>query len=333
MKFVQQWLRTTPFVRPDGVALGASVWTIIALAALSTLITLINPRFATLSNLANVLDQSAILWTAAMGSTFILLLGSIDLSIEGVMALSSVVASLLVANNRTGLDLGWAGALAAILVGGLMGLITGTVHVRLRIPSFLASLGMWSVGIGTGTLLYGGVPVRILDQSFRGIALESFGFVPRMTVVALLVVAFAYLIQQYTRLGRHMYVVGGGEDLAKLSGIRVDQIKIGAFALAGLFYGIAGVLMSARVGVGSVNMGDGSMLFAVLSGTIVGGTLLTGGVGSVLRSIIGVLFITVLSNGMILTGVNPYIQPAVHGVIVVAAVAISSKRGRILGVK
>ena len=315
----------------------AVVGPLLILIGLCIVITLITPRFFSPTNLAGVARQSAILLMAALGVSLVIMMGGIDLSVEGIMALSSVLASLLVASIKpeTGalklgpnFNIGILGILAAVGVATLMGLINGILHTRLRIPSFMVTLGMLSVGIGLATWLSGGIDVRILDPLLRGWARDSIGPIPNLAVFGLVLFFIALFLERYTRFGRYIRAIGGAEDRAKLVGIPVDRYKVLAFTIAGLFYGIAGVLSTGRVGAGTPNIGQGQ-LFAAITAVVVGGTALTGGTGGVVQTLIGALIVIVISNGMIMVGVNNWIQLAVQGVIITIAVALTMDRKKI----
>jgi ribose transport system permease protein len=278
-----------------------------------------DPGFATLENLRTVFDRSAIPLILAVGMTFIILQGSIDLSIEGIMAASSLTFAMLVLNSRTALDLKLIGMLPAIAVGAGFGLLNGLLVTRLRVPSFMVTLGLWSASLGVAMLLSGGQPPLIRDQMLRAIGLgRTFG-VPNLALVAIVVLIVGAILQNFTRFGRYSVVIGGGEDLARLSGLAVDRYKVLAFTFSGLLAGLAGVLESARIGLGHIDIGLGQM-FTAITAVVIGGTSLSGGRGGVLQSAIGVLTLAVLADGMIFVGVTPYLQKAVQGAIILSAV-------------
>jgi ribose transport system permease protein len=315
----------------------AVVGPLLILIGLCIVITLITPRFLSPTNLAGLARQSAILLMAALGVSLVIMMGGIDLSVEGIMALSSVLASLLVASIKpeTGalklgpnFNIGILGILAAVGVATLMGLVNGLLHARLRIPSFMVTLGMLSVGIGLATWLSGGIDVRILDPFLRGLARDSIGPIPNLAVFGVVLFFIALFLERYTRFGRYIRAIGGAEDRAKLVGIPVDRYKVLAFTIAGLFYGIAGVLSTGRIGAGTPMVGQGQ-LFAAITAVVVGGTALTGGTGGVVQTLIGALIVIVISNGMIMVGVNNWIQLAVQGVIITIAVALTMDRKKI----
>jgi ribose transport system permease protein len=199
------------------------------------------------------------------------------------------------------------------------------VHVRLKVPSFMATLGTWFIGVGVANALLGGMAIRINDPWIRGLAIERlFGF-PWGVWLSLVCLAVALLIQNYTRLGRYIYALGGGEELAALSGIPVARVRIVTFTLAGVFYAIGGVLAAAQLGLGNAQIGSGR-LFTTITGVVVGGTALSGGQGGMLQTLVGVLIVVVLSNGMVLMGVPPSVQIGVQGLMIIAAVALSIDR-------
>jgi ribose transport system permease protein len=291
-----------------------------------------NPNFFETRNFIRIGTSATLILLLAIGETFVIMLGSIDLSVEGVAALSAVAVSMTVHNGRNGNDYGWLALGVALAIGGTMGFLNGFIHVRMRIPSFMSTLGMNFVGVGAATVLLSGEPVRVLDMNIRGLALKRFWDVPYMVWVALLTLVFAYIIQRYTRLGRYVYGIGSGEDLMALSGIPVNRYKIMVFTLAGMFYGFAGLVAAAQLGMGNALIIQGK-LFTAITAVVVGGTALSGGVGGVLNTLIGVLVVAVLSNGMVLMGISPYTQQAVQGILIVIAVALSLDRARLKIVK
>jgi len=300
---------------------------VLALVLMCLLFTLLNSRFLTTGNLRSIGDASAILLVLAVGATFVILLGGIDLSVEGVMATSSLVAVLLAANDRNGNDLGYLAVLGGAATGALFGLLNGVLHVRLRIPSFMVTLGTGAVGIGIATVLFGGQPPRLLDEGLRGWGIGRWAGIPRVVFVAVVVLAIGYFLQRFTKVGRYAYVIGGDEQIARLSGIPIPRFKVAAFVVSGTAAGLAGVLAATRLGVGDVQIGSGQV-FATVTAVVVGGTLLSGGRGGVPQTLVGALLISVLANGLILSGVSPYVQQAVQGVVIVAAVAATGWTAR-----
>ncbi|HEY1720352.1 MAG TPA: ABC transporter permease [Magnetospirillaceae bacterium] len=299
----------------------------LALVILYTAFSIGDARFASLANLKTLASQSAIPLILATGMTYVILQGSIDLSVEGVMAVSSLSCAMLLRNSRTGFDLGVIALLVGICVGAMFGTLNGILITRLRIPSFMVTLGIWSVTSGIAMLISGGQPPEIRDMSIRGWALGETIGVPNLTLVALVCLVIGYLLQNFTRFGRYTYVIGGSEEIAKLSGVRINFYKVLGFGLCGLTAGLGGVLESARLGLGHVEIGAQQM-FLTLTAVVIGGTSLSGGRGGVIQSAVGVLILTVLANGMIFIGVTPYLQKAVQGVIILVAVVAATWRFR-----
>ncbi|WP_433005630.1 ABC transporter permease [Kribbella sp. CA-294648] len=280
----------------------------------------LSSQFRSIDNVQNILDAAAVLAVVTCGITFVLMMGSIDLSAAGVMGASALTVSLLVANNRNDNDLGILAVGVAVLVGAGFGCVSGLALVFLKVPSFMATLGMSAVGLGVATLMFAGVQPNISDTMLKGWAIDRFLGFSQLTWIAVACLVVGWLIQRYTRLGRYAFAIGGAEEVLTLSGVKVQPYKIAVFTLAGAFYGLGGVMVTSQLGAGLVQAGDGYD-FSAITAAVVGGTLLTGGRGGVLHSAVGVLLVVVLTNGLVQIGVSPYWQGGVQGLIVVAAVA------------
>ena len=300
---------------------------VIVLVLLCIVIALINPKFLTYGNFVRIAQASMIPLVLGLGATFIILMGSIDLSLEGVLTLSAVILSILVLNGANANDFGLLAIPIVLLVGAGVGFINGTIHVRLKVPSFMVTLGTWFIGVGVANAILGGTAVRINDQLVRALAItrDPLLGLPLGVWVAILCFLIALVIQNYTRLGRYIYALGGGEELAALSGIPAARVRIMTFTLAGIFYAVGGILAAAQLGLGNSQIGLGR-LFTTITAVVVGGTALSGGQGGVHQTLIGVLIVVVLSNGMVLMGIPPSVQIGVQGVMIIAAVALSMDR-------
>ena len=296
------------------------------------IISVINPNFLTFGNAVRISQTAMIPLVLGIGATFIILMGSIDLSVEGVLTSAAVILSVLVLNGANGNDLGLLGVLAVLLVGAAIGFINGVIHVRLKIPSFMTTLGTWFIGVGAANALLGGMATRINDPMIRGLAIQRFLGFPWGVWLALACLLIAVVIQNHTRFGRYLYALGGGEDLAALSGISTGRVRIAAFTLAGTFYAVGGILAAAQLGLGNAQIGNGR-LFTTVTAVVVGGTALSGGEGGVLQTLVGVLIVVVLSNGMVLMGVPPSVQIGVQGLMIIVAVALSIDRRKLRVVK
>ncbi len=300
---------------------------VLVLGVLIVVFSFLAPGFLSGKNAIVLLNQLSIPLIVATGITFVILIGSIDLSVDGVMGLTSAVVGLLVLNNKTLFNLGVLGILIAILVGGLCGLVTGIIFVKGKIPSFMVSFGMLSITSGLAILSYNAIPPMIQDNLVRSFALTKIAGLPLYFYVSILVFLLALLIQEKTAFGKYIFAIGENEDLAKVSGINVDAVKIKVFIWTGLIIGVAGVMGAAQIGRGDASVGVG-MLFPALAAVVLGGTSLSGGKGGLISTLIGTMIITVVNNGLILIGINPYFKSAIIGLILIAAVTLTVKRGR-----
>lgn len=313
---VRAVLRGNPLVAPAAI-----------LAVLLVVFSILNPLFISSKNIITLLDNAAVPMVIAVGLTFIILTGSIDLSVEGVMATVSITISLLLANTINDQQFGFYAVLIGLAIGLAFGLANGILYTKLRLPSLIVTLGTWFIGLGIAAYLFPGNPPTITDSGFRAFSLSRWFGVEPLVFVALAVVIIATLVLRYTRFGRMLYGIGGNETLVSLAGVKVDRYKIAAFTIAGFLSALAGIMITAKLGIGNVTAGS-NQLFPAISAVVVGGTLLSGGRGSIGQTVLGVLILTVLGNGMILSGVSPYIQQAVIGVIIVTAVVIATWRNR-----
>lgn len=300
---------------------------IIVLLVLIAFFGIINVEFLSISNLLTILKQLSIPLILALGLTFVILMGSIDLSVDGVMALTGCLASILILNSKTSIDLGMPGVVIVLAVGALAGLVTGLITVKARLPSFMVSFGISSIAAGFALLCYKGIPATINHPVFISLNMGSFLGLPLLTWVALVVFIAAYILQEYTAFGRYIYAIGDNESILRQTGINVERIKILVFTWSGFCIGLAGVVGLARAGRGDLLIGKGN-LFTAITAVVLGGTVLSGGKGGVVNTLLGALIVTVIQNGLILMGVNPYIQAGIQGIIIVSAVALSVTRGK-----
>ncbi len=284
-------------------------------------------NFASTDNLVAILNQLAIPLIIAFGLTFVIMIGSIDLSIDGTVGMAGSLMAVFVLNSQfPGMNMGVWGALLAVLTSVVIGFIVGLVHVKLRIPSFMVTFAFMYICRGIGMLSYQGHPPTINDPMFVALAKASFIGIPFITWVALLMMALCYFIQEYTAFGRYIYAVGTNESIPRAVGVSVDKVKIQVFTLAGFLFGVAGVIGAIRLGQGQVGIGDG-LMFPAQAAVVVGGTSLAGGKGGVVNTIVGVMIMTVLTNGLVLLSVNPYVRTGIQGLIILVAVILTIPRG------
>ncbi|MBY5404668.1 ABC transporter permease [Rhizobium leguminosarum] len=299
---------------------------LLVLVALVILFTAINPTFFSVRNFSRIAVSSAPALMVAIGVTFIIVMGSIDLSMEGTVTLTAVLfAYLFVALGGTLAGLGSLAIPITLVIGAVIGAINGLVHVKLRIPSFMASLAMGFIGTGAGILLTGGDIVKVSDPVFRGLLTLRFLGFPMMVYVAVLGLLVAWFIQRYTILGRNFYAVGGGEDLAHASGVNVARVRILGFGLAGAFYALAAILVVGRIGQAE-SISGANFMFVSITSVVVGGVALWGGIGGVWNALIGVLIVGVINNGMVVIGLPDFMQQGVLGALVILSVVLSTDR-------
>jgi ribose transport system permease protein/putative xylitol transport system permease protein len=304
------------------------VYPVVTIAGLVIYFSIESSHFFTTSNAANISRQAAVLLMFALAGTVVILIGGIDLSVGANATLTGIVLARYL--DQVGL----VGAiLLAIAVGAAAGLVNGTVHTTLRVPSFLVTLGMLSVLDGVSNHLSHGEPVIFLNSSLGGFVNDTLvGGIPNVAVISVGVLLLLTLVGFWTRFGRYMYAIGGGERAARLAGVPLARYKIIAFALAGALAGFAGVLLTGQVGAGTPLAGNPFLLDSIAA-VVVGGTALSGGVGGFHRTVLGVLVISILSTGMNITSVHPYTQQIVKGIVVIVAVALTIDRKKYAFIK
>lgn len=317
--------------RPSGAArddLLRQATPLITLAVLVLAVGMVTPEFLTVQTLLVLASDTATLFVMAVGVTFVIMLGGIDLSIQSVASLASVVLALLLPH------LGYPAFAVAVLVGALAGLLSGLAHVKLKIPSFVATLAVGGIAAGTALIISDAQAITMgeSERAFIGwITGETLG-VPHELVTGAVVLAVGLFVQRHTPFGRYSQAIGAGEPAAYASGVRVDLHKILACTLSGLFAGLAGVILAGRLASGSPTLAN-ELLLPAIAAVIVGGTAITGGVGSVWRTLIGALIISVVRIGMTFVGVDIFAQQIVFGAVLILAVAVTIDRSKIPIVK
>jgi ribose transport system permease protein/putative xylitol transport system permease protein len=282
-------------------------------------------NFLTVDNLYSVLRDAAVLLIVSIGMTWVILMGSIDLSVGAILTLSGMVTAITLDNDY--------GILASIGFGLAVGLGAGVVNGLLfavaKVPSFLVTLGTSLALTGIALWSVGGRSVQVFDPSFSELSTSTvIADLPNIALWSLVIYGVAILIGQRTRFGRFTFAIGGGEQVARLSGVTVQRYKFYALVVSGLLAGLAGILLTARVGAATPTMGD-TLALQTIAAVVMGGTALTGGVGGVHRTLLGVLVITILANGMDTMAVNPYLQSIIQGAVVILAVALTLDRSKI----
>jgi ribose/xylose/arabinose/galactoside ABC-type transport system permease subunit len=299
----------------------------LALIAMIIVFTALNGRFFTIGNAINILQQAAVLIVLSVGGTFIILMGSIDLAVGSMVSLAGMSAAMLIRDHGE-----WAVILVPFITM-LVSAIAGVLFAYARLPSFLTTLGMLYAINGMTLYVTQGAAINLpTDLVIGSIFNGSLLGVPTVALWAIGIALAATFVARRTRFGRFIYAIGGGETVAKLCGVPVARYKLYAFLVSGFLSGVAGIFLMLRIGGSDPTMGD-PMLLPAIAAVVMGGTPLTGGVGGPHRTILGVLIITILQNGMNLANVNPFLQNVVLGAGVIAAVAVNMDRKRLLSVK
>lgn len=303
---------------------------IIALLAMFIFLTVFpttRSTFLTPKNMFNILRQNASNLFLATGMTMVIILGGIDLSVGSVIALSGVVAAGCVVNFGLPEAVGFA---AAIAVGAIVGMFNGFVICKTDIPPFIVTLASMNITKGIALVLTGGAPIRCMTDAFKFPGAGYVGTVPTPVILMVVIFVIAALMINRTQLGRHIYAVGGNVQAAKFSGINVQKVKFIVYTYTGLMAGIAGVVIASRLYSGQPTAGDGAEMDAIAS-VVVGGTSMSGGSGRIGGTLIGVLIIGVLNNGLNLLGVDSNFQYVVKGLVILLAVYIDFLRNKKAG--
>jgi len=302
---------------------------LLPLLLLCVIFTALNHSFLSTNNLEGIINQNAVVAMAAVGETVVVLAGGIDLSIEGVMAISSLICALLVANNANSIDLGILGIFIGCAAGTVFGLVNGLLNTFGKVPSFAGSLGLWYVGLGLEALIaihFSPAGVNITSPGVTSLVIENKAGLSWLALISIAAVVFGYLAQRFTTFGRRVLAVGINQSLADAAGVRVRRTKIAAFTLAGTLYGIAGFMSVTQYGGISSNTSStsGQTLFAVITALVIGGTALSGGKGGFLYTGLGILTLGVLNDGMVLSGVPAFDQELVSGGLIIVALSLGA---------
>jgi ribose/xylose/arabinose/galactoside ABC-type transport system permease subunit len=315
----------------DWVAILGQFGALIVLAVICIIFAVLEPAFVSQRNIFNVLRQVSIYGVLAVGMTFVILTGGIDLSIGSLLAFAGIVAASVEKGGRGLLTVGAAGeaqgfgvpaALAAALAVGLVGgLLQGLGVSKMKVPPFVVTLGGMSVFRGLTLLWSSGQPISAFSDPYKVIGQGFVGPVPIPVLIFAFFAIVGVIVLRMTRYGRHIYAVGGNQEAARLSGLNTTALLTSVYVISGFCCGAAGFILSSRLNSAEQVAGLGYEL-TVIASVVIGGTSLFGGEGTVLGTVIGVLLIGVLSNGLTLLNVNPYFQQIVVGLIIVFAVFV-----------
>jgi len=292
---------------------------LVVLIILCLLIGIKNPVFFSINNILNVLRQISVLSIVAVGEALIIITGGIDLSVGSSIALGGVVCALL---TNVGVN-PWVAFIIAIICGALVGAITGQIIVKFKINPFIVTLAMLNIIKGIAYLLTSGIPVRFEGPlTFLG---GIVGLVPVPVILMFMVIIIGHVFLTKTELGRQIFAVGGNEKAAKLSGIKVEKVKIFVYTLTGFLGAFAGVITAGNLNTADTAAGAG-MELNVIAAVVIGGVSLSGGRGSVIGVIIGAAILGVIKNGFVLLAISSNWQMITIGIVIILACAVDEFR-------
>jgi len=301
---------------------------LIALLLMVFLMSFLSDKFMSVDNLWNVMRQISVNVCISVGMTLVILTAGIDLSVGSILAFSGAVGAGLLQNGiaipSLGIFVGFTllGAIiAALVAGGVLGLVNGVAVTRFNVQPFVATLAMLTIARGLTMLWTGGFPITGLGANFSFIGTGWFLDIPMPVWISIVIVALFMLVLRKTRFGRYIYAIGGNEKAAGLSGINVNKIKLLVYVLAGVLAAVGGLILTARLNSAQPNAGMGFELDSIAA-VVIGGTSLFGGRGSIIGTVQGALIIGVLNNGLVLLNVSPFWQQVIKGLVILLAVII-----------
>lgn len=301
-----------------------NIGTIIGLVVLIIIVSIATPKFMTQSNMLNLFKANSVNAIISCGMLMAILMGEIDISVGSIVGLSGVVAAYTITNLNFPL---FVVVPLTILVGGLVGLVNGFFISYLQVPAFVATLATQCIGRGLTEILTNGVTIRIRNDVYTGLGNSTVGPVSITIFYAVAVLILTWFLLNRTRFGYYVYALGGNKVAAQYSGVNVKKFNMLPYILIGLFSGLGGMIWSARLGSAAAMLGSGFEMDAIAA-VVIGGTSMSGGVGTVGGTFIGILIIGVITNGLNLMGINSFWQDVFKGIIIMAAVVFDVLRKR-----
>ncbi len=288
------------------------------------------PDFLKRSNLLAIVDRIVVIAVMAIGMTMVIITGGIDLSVGSLIAVSAVISTSLM-KAMGGLQApGWVvlvGFIAGIFSCGIIGGFGGFLVARFKVPPFITTLGIMLMGRGLAFMITGGFSIYQVPPALSWLGQGTSAGIPNTVILLSILYAVAHIFMSHTRLGRHIYAVGGNEEAARLSGVSVRSVIVLVYVISSLTAGLGGCIQASQLSTGTPNMGQMYELY-VIAAVVVGGTSLSGGTGKILGTLIGVFVISVIQNGMNLMGIESYTQQVVLGMVILGAVLLDKARSR-----
>lgn len=294
--------------------------TLIGLLLLVVFLSILSPRFLTVANLTNVFRQTSVNMIIAIGMTFVILTGGIDLSVGSIFALSgALTAGMMVAGIPA-----FAAIILGMVLGGIMGACNGFLIAKGKVPAFIATLAMMTILRGATLVYTNGQPITGLGDDFYGIGNGYLLNIPIPVIVTGIVIILSYYLLFQYKIGRYIFALGGNEEASRLSGINTKGIKMLVYSISGILSALSGIIITSRLDSAQPTAGQGAELDAIAA-VVLGGTSLSGGQGGVAGTVIGALIIGFLNNGLNLLNVSPFYQSIVKGIVILIAVLIDKK--------
>lgn len=309
----------------EALSLGGATGPLIGLLLLCAFLSVATDSFLSFRNFLNILDQITVIGIIAVGMTFVILIGGIDLSVGSVLALSMMVLGYLNVEAGYPMSIAIAGALIAAAISGA---VSGLLITEFKVPAFIATLAMMSIARGLANMITNGSQIIGFPAWFNmGAIIRHFGFLTMTVAVMLVVFVLAILFLRLREEGRALYAIGGNPEVARLAGINVKLTTVMVYVVCAALSGLAGILLAARLDSVQPSSGVAYELDAIAA-VVIGGTSLSGGTGGVVGTLIGVLVIGVLRNGLNLLSVSPFLQAIIIGLVIVLAVAAETFKHR-----
>ena len=291
---------------------------LIGFVVLCIALSIVSPAFLTEGNILNILRQVSTNANLALGMTLVIIICGIDLSVGSIVALSGTVAGGLIAFSGVSIPVA---VFVGVLVGTLAGAFNGVLVAYTGIPAFIVTLGMYNIARGAAYVYTGGQPIRVMNADFNVIGAGYLGPIPLPVIYSFVFLLVTAIILNKTKLGRHIYAVGGNKEAARFTGIKIKRVEIFVYTFTGFLSAFSGVVLAARMFSGQPTVGIGFELDAIAA-VVLGGTSMTGGIGKIGGTLIGVLVIGVLNNGLNLLNINSFWQLIIKGVVILAAVYV-----------
>lgn len=295
---------------------------VMALVLLFLVFALASDIFISSRNLLNITRQVSVNALIAIGMTFVIVTGGIDLSVGSVISFAGIIASSMIVEMNLPI---WLAVAVGVLVGTLTGLVNGLLITFLNMPAFITTMGTMTMLRGLGYIYTQGYPIYNLPKAFKVIGQGHIGSIPIPTIILIVVAVIAYLILRRTVFGRHVYALGGNMEASRLMGIHVKTVQLLTYVFCGTVTGVAAIVSTARLGSGMPTIGTGYELDAIAA-AVIGGAAMAGGSGTIPGTILGALLLGVLSNGLSLLNVDSYVMQVISGAVVIIAVLIDEMR-------